>query len=268
VLECVEAGRRLPRRAVLVTFDDGYDDNYRIAFPILRELGMSAMFFVSTDHIDSGLPYAYDWLVHMLCVTPRSEVPMPELEMQWSLPDSLEGRRKAAACLLDRMKSIDAVAQQALIERLERELAMPRAAGHPDCRPMTWAQLREMLAAGMEIGSHGTEHRMLGRLPMDEMRREVFDSRAALQRELGTRADVLSYPVGSDDAIGPAVIQAVEDAGYRMACSYVTGTGQMAAATRFSMPRLPVEVMGASWFEAMVAMPELFSYPLRRRSGS
>ncbi|MET0813905.1 MAG: polysaccharide deacetylase family protein, partial [Pseudoxanthomonas sp.] len=69
VLSCIDANRRLPKGAILVTFDDGYDDNYRIAYPILRELGMSAMFFVSTGHIDSGMPYAYDWLVHMICTT-------------------------------------------------------------------------------------------------------------------------------------------------------------------------------------------------------
>ncbi len=48
VLDHQRRGVPLPAGAVLVTFDDGYDDNYRVAFPILRELGMSAMFFVST----------------------------------------------------------------------------------------------------------------------------------------------------------------------------------------------------------------------------
>ena len=54
VLACRDAGRRLPRNAVLVTFDDGYDDNYRVAYPILHDLGLSAMFFVATGHIAHG----------------------------------------------------------------------------------------------------------------------------------------------------------------------------------------------------------------------
>ncbi|MGN6152514.1 MAG: polysaccharide deacetylase family protein [Lysobacteraceae bacterium] len=66
LLERLDRGRRLPPRAVLITFDDGYDDNHRVAFPLLREAGLSAMFFVSTGHIDSGRPFAYDWLVHIL----------------------------------------------------------------------------------------------------------------------------------------------------------------------------------------------------------
>src|SRR3546814_14523092 len=61
IVAALDGGLALPRDAVLVTFDDGYDDNHAIAFPILRDLGVPAPFFVATGHIDSGLPYAYDW---------------------------------------------------------------------------------------------------------------------------------------------------------------------------------------------------------------
>ena len=108
VLDHLDQGRRLPRGAVLVTFDDGYDDNYRIAFPILRELGMSAMFFVSTGHIDSGRPYAYDWLVHMVCSTPAARLQAPELGVDWALGPNLGERRAQASELLDRLKSLEA----------------------------------------------------------------------------------------------------------------------------------------------------------------
>ena len=59
---------------------------------------------------------------------------------------------------------------------------------------MTWTQLREMQAAGFEIGSHGVHHRMLAKLPQDDMEDEVRQSKTALERELGIGdgADVLS----------------------------------------------------------------------------
>ena len=56
VVAALDGGPPLPRDAVLVTFDDGYDDNHAFAFPILRETGVPATFFVATGHIDSGLP--------------------------------------------------------------------------------------------------------------------------------------------------------------------------------------------------------------------
>ncbi|MGH8062914.1 MAG: polysaccharide deacetylase family protein [Pseudoxanthomonas sp.] len=268
VLSYLDADQRLPEGAVLVTFDDGYDDNYRVAFPILRDLGMSAMFFVSTGHIDSGEPYIYDWLVHMVCTTTARVLHAPELGVEWEIPASLGERRELAAKLLDHLKSLDDAGQSTLIGRLEKEWNLPRGAGHVDCRPMTWDQLREMDRGGMEIGSHGVGHRMLAKLPSPQMTEEVVQSKLALERELGVPAHVMSYPVGGHDAFDTETVEVVRAAGFRMACSYVSGSSGIAAESRYSMRRLPVErEMDRAWFEAMVSVPELFSYSSRFRTG-
>ncbi|SFV36129.1 Polysaccharide deacetylase [Pseudoxanthomonas sp. YR558] len=269
VVDLIEQGKPLPEGAALVTFDDGYDDNYRIAFPILRELGMSAMFFVSTGHIDSGRPYAYDWLVHMLCSAPAgTRVHVPELDVDWTVEADLPDRRRQAADLLYRVKLLDDDGQAALVARLESDWGIPRAAGHPDCKPMTWDQLREMQRGGMEIGSHGVDHRMLAKLPLDRMVAEVQGSKDALERELGVPVQVISYPVGGPDAFNHDTVEAVRSAGFRLACSYVAGIGRLGPRTQFSLPRLPVERhMDMPWFKAMMAMPELFTYASRLRTG-
>lgn len=268
-LDRLERGKPLPEGAALVTFDDGYDDNYRVAFPILRELGMSAMFFVSTGHIDSGRPYAYDWLVHMLCsATAGARVRVPELDIDWEVEATLADRRRQAADLLYRVKLLDDEDQAALVARLEDAWGIPRAAGHPDCRPMSWDQLREMQRGGMEIGSHGVDHRMLAKLSPERMVAEVRDSKRALERELGVPARVISYPVGGPDAFNHDTVEAVRAAGFQMACSYVAGVGRLGPRTQFSLPRLPVERhMDMPWFQAMMAMPELFTYASRLRTG-
>lgn len=264
----LESGRSLPPRSILITFDDGYDDNYRVAFPILQDLGMSAMFFVSTGHVDSGVPYAYDWLVHMVCSTTADRLSLPELGIDMALPAALQGRREVAAGLLDRIKSRGDEAQASLISRLEQEWNFPREAGHADCRPMTWAQLREMQGAGMEIGSHGVNHKMLAKLPPAQMAEEVFGSKRTLERELDMAVKVLSYPVGGPDAFDANVVETARAAGYRLACSYVPGTSPLHASSRYSLRRLPVERdMDAAWFEAMITLPELFVYPVHMRTG-
>lgn len=268
LIDCLDRGRPVPRRAVLITFDDGYDDNYRYAWPILRDAGLSAMFFVSTGHIDSGRPYAYDWLVHMLCTTRAARLQAPELGLDLALPDHLCARRALAADVLDRIKALDAEAQQALIDRLQRDWSIPSRDGHPDCRPMTWAQLREMHASGMEVGSHGVDHRMLARMPPAAMREELSVSKRTIERELGAEAQVISYPVGGVDAYNPDVVAAVREAGYRVACSYLAGPESLRADSRYDMRRIPVERQTpADWFEAMLALPEVFCHRSRMRIG-
>lgn len=267
LIDRLDRGRAPPRRAVLITFDDGYDDNYRIAYPLLREAGLSAMFFVATGHIDSGRPYAYDWLVHMLCTTPAERVVAPELGIDWALPVGLDARRALAGRMLDRIKTLPATAQEALIERLQREWSLP-AVAHRDCRPMSWAQLRDMRAGGMEIGSHGVHHRMLAKLPAAMMREELEASKHAIEREIGAEVVALSYPVGGSDAYDAAVMAAARETGYRLACSYLAGPEALRPASRFEMRRIPVERQtGGDWFAGMLALPELFCHRSRTRTG-
>ncbi len=54
-------GTPLPEKPVILTFDDGYRDNYENAFPLLQEYGMTAMFFVVTDYMDEGNPLYLSW---------------------------------------------------------------------------------------------------------------------------------------------------------------------------------------------------------------
>ncbi|QWT21704.1 polysaccharide deacetylase family protein [Bacillus sp. NP157] len=263
VVAALDAGEALPPDTVAVTFDDGYDDNYRIAAPILDEVGVPATFFVSTGHIDSGRPYSYDWLVHMILVTRAPRLLLPELGIDIALPAERALRRRIAGNVLLRMKWLDAHGQSAMTERLEVEWNMPSAGARPiDCRPMTWDQAREMESAGMEFGSHGVHHRMLARLPLADMEAEILESKRTLDRELRNPALLMSYPVGGDRAYNEAVIAATRNAGFQLACSYVCGTNPEPSVNRYSLYRLPVEAnMGPGWFAAMLALPRLMSYP-------
>jgi len=265
VIDAFERGTALPPRPVIVSFDDGYDDNYRTAFPILREFGIPATFFVSTGHIDTGQAYAYDWLVHMICLATAERLRIPELDIDEPLGGDRGHRRVLAAHLLDRMKWLDAGAQASIVQRLETEWSMPRSP-HKDCRPMTWDQLREMHAAGMEIGSHGVWHNMLAKLPHEEMVAEVNRSKASLDRELGVPAEVLSYPVGGVDAYDEGVMRAAREAGFKVGCSYTSGTSPVPTHVQFELRRLPVERhMDLAWFASLIGLPEVFSFPARHR---
>ena len=258
----LEAGERLPADAVVVTFDDGYDDNYRFAFPVLRDLEIPATFFVSTGHIDDARPYAYDWLVHMIVCTQALDLSLPRLDLACPMPADRPTRRRLAQQVLDRTKALPDAEQARLIAGLEAAWGMPRTAGHPDCRPMSWAQLREMHAAGFEIGSHGVHHRMLATLPQHELEAELRQSRATLERELGTPVSLVSYPVGGEGAFDARVVRAAREAGYRAACSYICGTNPASASDRYALYRLPVErQMDTGWFASMLTLPGLVSYP-------
>ena len=261
VVAALDGGPALPRDAVLVTFDDGYDDNHAIAFPILRELGVPATFFVATGHVDGGLPYAYDWLAHLVITADADRLVLPGLDLDLPLPRGPGARRALVDDLLDRLKFLDDAGQQAVIAGLERDWQRPRTQGHADCRPMSWQQLREMRDGGMEIGGHGVHHRMLAKLPDDALRDEVAQCQARLTAELGSPAIAISYPVGGPDAYDARVIAAVREAGFRIGFSYVNGINPLPGLDRYRIARTPVETgVDPAWFEGILALPELFTH--------
>lgn len=266
VVAALDGGAALPRNAVLVTFDDGYDDNHAIAFPILRELGVPATFFISTGHIDSGLPYAYDWLVHLVVTMDGPRLRLPELDIDMPLPAERAARQALTGMVLDRLKYLDDAGQQAVIDALQARCGRPRTATHADCRPMTWEQVREMRDGGMEIGGHGAHHRMLAKLSDDALAAEVAECQARLTTELGAPAIALSYPVGGPDAYDGRVIDAVRAHGFRVAFSYVSGVSTPDQDNRYRLLRVPVEAdVDERWFQGIVAAPEVFSHASKLR---
>ncbi|MEX0716240.1 MAG: polysaccharide deacetylase family protein, partial [Planctomycetaceae bacterium] len=60
VLKLCAAGRPIPRRSFVVTFDDGYENNYTDAYPILREIGVPATIFLATAYLDGRTPFPND----------------------------------------------------------------------------------------------------------------------------------------------------------------------------------------------------------------
>lgn len=101
-----------------------------------------------------------------------------------------------------------------------------------DLRYLVWSEVREMAAAGMEIGSHSLTHRRLPDLPAEEIRREARQSREELEAKLGTKVEVFAYPFNSERRY---VRRIVEEAGYRAAVS-----GLRSRNDRFELPRIAV----------------------------
>jgi peptidoglycan/xylan/chitin deacetylase (PgdA/CDA1 family) len=89
---------------------------------------------------------------------------------------------------------------------------------------LTWDQVRSLAARGFEIGSHGLTHRNLARCSAGEARREIVESRAILERELGLPVRTFAYPFGGQDDVTPDVLTEIRAAGYQLIASAYGGS--------------------------------------------
>jgi peptidoglycan/xylan/chitin deacetylase (PgdA/CDA1 family) len=249
-----------PRRPLIVTFDDGFEDNFRLAFPILRSLNVPATLFISTDYIGSAKTYWFDQLVHLLLTAPAGAIEIPGLDEPLELTD-FASRRTAAQRLLTHVKQISNEVRLGIMADLHRWLGHDEARSATDkSRPMTWDNVREMAAAGVEIGSHTVRHPILTRLPADEMRIELVDSKRTIEAQTGRPVTALSYPVGQSYAFNADVCEAARLAGYRFASSFVFGTNRMWSLEVFQLKRLAIErTQRRCDFAALLQWPELLA---------
>jgi len=88
---------------------------------------------------------------------------------------------------------------------------------------LSWAELRELSLRGVGIESHGMEHCSLGRLERTEARRQLVDSKLALEDQLGKPVTSFAYPFGTLRDFNQATREEIQSAGYRTACTSVNG---------------------------------------------
>lgn len=186
--------RRLPARAVVITFDDGYADNHEIALPVLAQFELPATFFIATGFMDGGMMWN-DVLIESVrrCSTPSLDLRGMGLGLH---PLNGTQARKAAIEMLIRSLKHREARDRA---RLVAEIRASADANLPDTMMMTPGQVVDLHKAGMEIGAHTVSHPILSVLSEKEAEEEIRRSKEHLERLLGSSVTSFAYPNGRPD---------------------------------------------------------------------
>jgi len=127
-----------------------------------------------------------------------------------------------------------------------------------DAELMTWDEIRELRNGGMSIGSHTNTHTVLATLPGEEQRRELEESKAALEERLGAPVRSIAYPVGTPAHFTAETCRLAQEAGYEAAFSFATGTNSWPRIHRFAIGRVSAPDR-IPLFIAKVRMPLMFA---------
>jgi len=196
ILRLWEAARalredRLPRRTLCITFDDGYADNHNLALPVLRQLGLSATFFIATGYLDGGWMFN-DAVIEALRAAPGPTLDLGNLGLGRLAITNNEERRQAADKILEQLK----YELPKRRDEVARELATRAGAALPARLMMTSAQVKALHEAGMDVGAHTVTHPILARISFDRARKEIVEGRTRLQQIIRAPVRVFAYPNG------------------------------------------------------------------------
>jgi peptidoglycan/xylan/chitin deacetylase (PgdA/CDA1 family) len=227
MVERVHQGRSLPPRALAITFDDGYADNYHHAYRLLREAGLPATFYVTTGAIDGGPPLWTAKLRYMVRTTTRSHVTLPApLPGEATITDEAE-RQALFTTLIMALKRVPGTQRCELLDALGPAFGVLDFSAL-DGIMMTWAQLREMSNHGMTIGAHTVSHPNLPNTEPREAEAEITGSRDAIAARVGGPVAHFSYPNGRGAShLNDTVKTIVRRAGFRSAVTSQKGCVQV-----------------------------------------
>lgn len=253
VIESIKGNNNLPENALLLTFDDGYIDNYTVAMPILQDYGMQGSFFIPGKTFTTYQLLDVNKIHYILAsanIMELTEALKTELEyyrgIEFDYPsyDELFGKY-AVASRFDVKETIffKQILQTVLPESLRNTISSNLFKKYVDVSEeqlarelyMTDAQIRTMKRNGMYIGVHGYDHYWLGNMKKEALENDISKALDIMNEFINPNEWVMNYPYGS---YNQDVINFIESQG---ACAGLTTEVRIADLTEdspFTLPRL------------------------------
>jgi peptidoglycan/xylan/chitin deacetylase (PgdA/CDA1 family) len=245
------------RSRIIVTFDDGYYDNYSKAYKLIKKNNLTATMYITVENINEGKMFWFDYVYKSLINLPAGDMYLESLNLYTKLNGSLSARKEIASEIMKKLKVISNSRRLKVLKELQEISSYPMSMTE-DCKVMSWDDVIEMHENGIEIGSHTLTHPILSMQDDADIKKEVEQSKKIIEKKISDVVVSFAYPVGGCGAYNDEVINKLEQAGYQYAVVYHHGTNCIND-ERYTLQRIPIErYTTIPMFYANLSIPEIF----------
>ena len=257
-------GGQFPRRAALLTCDDGFLNNVTEMLPILQDEGLKCLFFITGGSLGARRTMLwYEELFLMLMRAPAGHFRISHGNVH---VEGVLGPREQRRALwwdaVKRLSQVDAECREEFLAAGHAHFGLTRALEHylatyPQAERhfclLTVSEVRELSAAGMTIGAHTLSHPVLTQLPTELAWSEILDSKTGLESALNKRVWAFAYPFGDPPSVNSRILAMSKQVGFE-AAFLNTGGGLGAKLPPHAIPRVHVTAnMNLGEFEAHIS---------------
>jgi len=201
-----------PRKAIVITFDDGYKDNYTYAYPILSKYCVPATIFLTTGYIGTGKLFWWDIIGYVAQHTSAKQFTLDGIGKCSFKTESerADTRFRITEKLRVSPEHEKSVAIQKLLDVAEIDIS-------PDLGKdliLSWSEIKEMEEGGITFGAHTVNHPVLTGIPLEIAREEIIQSKVDIERNLHKEVTSFSYPNG---LFNEEIVDIVRNAGFTCA---------------------------------------------------
>lgn len=236
----------LPNNPIIITIDDGYHDNFSIAFSILKKNSAIATVFLTTDFIQFKKWIWFNKLEYILKKTPLEYFLFPlGAEEQGFAVNNFQDRHRSQMKIFKYCRGIGLSKTEMLLTELAQNLQVnvPEQVTE-DYRPLSWSEIKLMQENGINFGAHTCSHPILTNLSIDEARHEVLQSKLVVEKNIGTPVTSFCYP---DGKVSNSIRNLVQNCGFSNAVTTNAGFNHCKDSDLFSLNRIPISDSSAPY---------------------
>ena len=238
--ELLNDNKRIDPRQIVITFDDGYLNNYTIAAPLLEAHNMAFSIFLSTNHIETRERFP---MYKMLCAVyhcTTNKICLSSLNNKYDV-STLDKQIVTAAKIKNVLKTSGRELHYKIIDELSDLLPDEQwnelNEKYLSDKPMKWEKAYELSRKGVTIGSHGHDHIILhDKQSMKETIYQIKESKNTIEQYIG-ECKYFAFPNGTSSDINSHALRYLPEVGYKAALSMIPGNVKEGA-NGYMIPRL------------------------------
>ena len=219
----LENKKRFPKKSVLITFDDGYADNYLEALPILEKHNAQGLFYIATGTLNTDKEYWWDALerIVLLSLNMHSSEKFIIKDVIYDLTDLSKGKRlELYERLLPVLRAINSSVREEKINELAQ--IFNSFQGRATHRAMTFQELKNMsVSESAVIGAHTHLHPSLGALTYEEQLKEIETSKNILEQLVSKKITHFSYPFGTVNDFNADTLDIVKKMDFKLVAANI-----------------------------------------------
>lgn len=215
VVDYHKKGEGYPANSFCITFDDGFENNLSVAAPVLDELGLPAIFYVTTDFIENGTMSWTDKCEYALEKTEKKSLRLPWSNQEIAIrtaEEKIDLMHELRNYIFQDCSKNPSLLTSWLYEILDMD--MPLTTDDPLDKKLSWNQVKEINSHHLfSIGGHTHTHSIMSGLTPNNLDYEIDVSLGLLKDKAGIVTEHYAYPQGKANHYSKEVISALEKRG-------------------------------------------------------
>ena len=226
----------LKQDSVVITIDDGYEDNYRLALPILLKYKIPGTLYVATGYIGTDKILPMDRVDYALRKTNKKYINWPLLGKDALPIDRLENLGEVNRLIGQYVKTLSKDELENTIDELYSELEVEPYIGKRIM--LNWDEVKILKENNIDIGSHGVSHTCMTRLSFKEAVKELQESKETIMERTGRIPKHFAYPNGMRDDFSKELENQAKDIGYSSVASVIRGINVPGSTDQYDLYRV------------------------------